>query len=111
MHTPELRPRTTRTLSAAPHVFVTVGSTKFDALVEAVLSDPVLDALRRKGYVRLAVQSGNSLFDAASFAVFLPLSSPLELSLGATVLSPSSGSWAPASLWRDEEAASDTLTR
>lgn len=40
--------------------FVTVGSTKFDSLVQAVLSQPVLHALRSKGYLKLVVQCGNS---------------------------------------------------
>lgn len=41
-------------------VFTTVGSTKFDALVNAVLSEPVLRALRLQGYSTLVIQSGNS---------------------------------------------------
>ena len=41
-------------------VFTTVGSTKFDALVNAVLSEPVLRALRLQGYSTLIIQSGNS---------------------------------------------------
>jgi beta-1,4-N-acetylglucosaminyltransferase len=43
--------------------FVTVGSTKFDALVEGVLSQPVLTALRLRGYSTLVVQCGNSVVD------------------------------------------------
>lgn len=45
------------------HVFVTVGSTRFDALVQTVLSDHLLDVLRTKGYRSLDVQCGNSDFD------------------------------------------------
>ncbi|KAI0748184.1 glycosyl transferase [Daedaleopsis nitida] len=45
------------------HVFVTVGSTRFDALVQTVLSDPVLDVLRTKGYHSIDVQCGNSDLD------------------------------------------------
>ncbi|TFL07070.1 glycosyltransferase family 1 protein [Pterulicium gracile] len=41
-------------------VFVTVGSTQFDALVQAVLSPDVLHALSSKGFTRLVLQSGNS---------------------------------------------------
>ncbi|KAF8352284.1 glycosyltransferase 28 [Amanita rubescens] len=41
-------------------VLVTVGSTGFDLLVQAVISDAFLDAIRRKGFVRLTVQCGNS---------------------------------------------------
>jgi len=42
-------------------VFVTVGSTKFDALVESVLSEDVMQRLRAKGFDRIVVQTGNSL--------------------------------------------------
>ena len=41
-------------------VFVTVGSTKFDSLVQTASSQPVLDALLLKGYTSLVVQCGNS---------------------------------------------------
>ena len=44
-------------------VFVTIGSTKFDSLVEAALSPPVISALREKGYTELHVQCGNSHVD------------------------------------------------
>jgi beta-1,4-N-acetylglucosaminyltransferase len=44
-------------------VFVTVGSTRFDALIHKVLSEPVLSSLRQKGYKTLVVQSGNSEYD------------------------------------------------
>ena len=43
--------------------FTTVGSTKFDALVRAVLSKPVLTALRLQGYTTLVVQCGTSEVD------------------------------------------------
>ncbi|KAG6821066.1 hypothetical protein H0H93_007225 [Arthromyces matolae] len=46
--------------------FVTVGSTQFDALVQATLSPTVLSTLRRKDYTRLIVQCGNSNFELAS---------------------------------------------
>jgi beta-1,4-N-acetylglucosaminyltransferase len=46
--------------------FTTVGSTKFDALVRAVLSKPVLTALRLQGYTTLVVQSGNSVVDVGA---------------------------------------------
>ncbi|KAI0670315.1 glycosyltransferase family 1 protein [Trametes maxima] len=45
------------------HVFLTVGSTRFDALVQAALAAPVQDALRAQGYTSLDVQCGNSDFD------------------------------------------------
>ncbi|KAG7452633.1 uncharacterized protein BT62DRAFT_998658 [Guyanagaster necrorhizus] len=43
-------------------VFVTVGSTRFDALVQAVLSDRVLAALSQAGCTAVVVQCGNSHF-------------------------------------------------
>ena len=44
-------------------VLITVGSTRFDALVEAALSQPVLNALTRKGYSDVVIQCGNSQVD------------------------------------------------
>jgi beta-1,4-N-acetylglucosaminyltransferase len=41
-------------------VFVTVGTTKFDLLVQNILSEPVLHILRLKGYSSLVVQCGKS---------------------------------------------------
>ncbi|KAL0947049.1 hypothetical protein HGRIS_013191 [Hohenbuehelia grisea] len=41
-------------------VFVTVGSTKFDSLVQAVLSPEVIGSLRNKQYTELVIQCGNS---------------------------------------------------
>lgn len=40
------------------HVFVTVGTTQFDSLVSAVLSDPVLDCLAGLGCSSLTLQTG-----------------------------------------------------
>lgn len=48
--------------------FVTVGSTRFDALVQRTLSDAVVDILCVKGYSKIVVQCGNSDFDLARFA-------------------------------------------
>ena len=48
------------------HAFVTVGSTRFDTLVQAVFTEDVLSSLYRKGYTRLVVQCGNSTFELAS---------------------------------------------
>ncbi|KAG2158336.1 glycosyltransferase family 1 protein [Suillus bovinus] len=45
--------------------FVTVGSTRFDALVEAVISESVLSTLRDSGYDRLILQRGNSVIDSS----------------------------------------------
>lgn len=49
------------------HVFVTVGSTRFDQLVQQALSDAVLDVLRAKGYSKIVVQCGDSDFDRNAF--------------------------------------------
>lgn len=57
-------------------VFVTVGSTKFDALVQATISEPVLTALHTKGFARVVLQRGNSHFDldcGASTSDFLTI--------------------------------------
>ena len=40
--------------------FVTVGSTKFDDLIEAIASEQLLARLSARGYTRLVVQYGNS---------------------------------------------------
>jgi beta-1,4-N-acetylglucosaminyltransferase len=48
-------------------VFVTVGSTRFDALVEASISEPVLCTLRDSGYNRLILQRGNSVIESEEF--------------------------------------------
>jgi beta-1,4-N-acetylglucosaminyltransferase len=40
--------------------FVTVGSTHFDALVDSVLSTPVLSTLLSKGFSKLIVQCGKT---------------------------------------------------
>ncbi|KIP09600.1 glycosyltransferase family 1 protein [Phlebiopsis gigantea 11061_1 CR5-6] len=47
--------------------FVTVGSTRFDALVQRVLSDALVDVLRKKGYSTIIVQCGNSDFDTGPY--------------------------------------------
>lgn len=47
--------------------FVTVGSTRFDGLVQRALSDVMLGTLRSKGYDHLVVQCGNSDFDTSGF--------------------------------------------
>lgn len=44
-------------------VLVTVGSTRFDALVETTLSQPVLSVLSQKSYSDVVVQCGNSRVD------------------------------------------------
>jgi beta-1,4-N-acetylglucosaminyltransferase len=49
-------------------VLITVGSTRFDALVEAALSQPVLNALTQKGYSDVAIQCGNSQVEDGAFS-------------------------------------------
>jgi len=49
------------------HAFVTVGSTRFDHLVQRALSDSVIDVLRSKGYSKIVVQCGNSQFDTGLY--------------------------------------------
>eukprot|EP00039_Didymoeca_costata_P011117 m.153292 g.153292 ORF g.153292 m.153292 type:complete len:58 (-) comp15064_c0_seq8:2222-2395(-) len=41
-------------------VFVTVGTTRFDALIEAVCSQDCIRALKKKGYNRVRVQVNES---------------------------------------------------
>lgn len=48
--------------------FVTVGSTRFDALVQRALSDAVVDVLLGRGYSHIVVQCGNSEFDINGYA-------------------------------------------
>ena len=43
-------------------VFVTVGTTSFDALIEALDTPQVVDALRRKGYGSLTMQIGRGAY-------------------------------------------------
>ena len=45
------------------HVFVTVGTTRFDKLIQTVLAPQVLQRLKEKGYTSLTLQTGNSSFD------------------------------------------------
>jgi beta-1,4-N-acetylglucosaminyltransferase len=42
----------------APYVFVTVGTTSFDALVDSVMSAPFADAVRLAGFDQVLVQYG-----------------------------------------------------
>jgi beta-1,4-N-acetylglucosaminyltransferase len=47
-------------------VFVTVGSTKFDSLIQEVLSPRILTILRKRGCTSLTIQCGNSTFSYSS---------------------------------------------
>ncbi|KAJ4488056.1 glycosyl transferase [Lentinula aciculospora] len=42
--------------------FITVGSTRFDGLIQSVFSTPVLTNFSNKGYTNIVVQCGNSEF-------------------------------------------------
>ncbi|XP_064096475.1 UDP-N-acetylglucosamine transferase subunit ALG13 homolog [Macrobrachium nipponense] len=44
------------------NVFVTVGTTHFDALIKAVVDDETLEKLREKGYKEIVLQTGNGKF-------------------------------------------------
>jgi beta-1,4-N-acetylglucosaminyltransferase len=48
------------------HAFATVGSTKFDLLVNEILSSRTLNTLKDRGYTTLTVQCGNSTFKQAT---------------------------------------------
>lgn len=43
-------------------VFVTVGTTSFDALVKAVVSPNVKDELHKRGYTHLLIQMGRGIY-------------------------------------------------
>ncbi len=60
----------------AATVFVTVGSTRFDALVREVSAAATLRALRRAGYSRVVVQIGTGSYipDGGGAAPLLPVS-------------------------------------
>uniref|UniRef100_A0A914SAS0 UDP-N-acetylglucosamine transferase subunit ALG13 n=2 Tax=Parascaris TaxID=6254 RepID=A0A914SAS0_PAREQ len=45
--------------------FVTVGSTQFDALIEAVCSKEAVDALRKRGITQVILQTGTGTFRPA----------------------------------------------
>jgi hypothetical protein len=49
------------------HIFLTVGTTQFDTLVQTVLSEKVLKKLKQKGYSSLTLQTGKSKFDKKGF--------------------------------------------
>ncbi|KZT67772.1 glycosyltransferase family 1 protein [Daedalea quercina L-15889] len=51
----------TESSSRKKHAFVTVGSTRFDALVRAMQTDAVLAALRTRGISSLTVQGGEAV--------------------------------------------------
>lgn len=48
------------------HVFLTIGSTRFDALITSAFTERFLSSLRKKGYTTLVVQCGNSTFEFSS---------------------------------------------
>lgn len=43
-------------------VFVTVGTTSFDALVKAVVSEAVKDELQKRGFTHLLIQLGRGIY-------------------------------------------------
>jgi len=52
--------------SSIMHVFLTVGSTRFDALIVSAFTERFLSSLRKKGYTALVIQCGNSAFEVSS---------------------------------------------
>ena len=54
-------------------VFITVGTTQFDDLINCVLHDPnkdVLKVLKEKGYTQLTIQSGKSpIYSTGSYEI------------------------------------------
>lgn len=46
-------------------VFVTVGSTKFDALIASIFTEQVLISFRNNGYLNIVIQCGHSAFELA----------------------------------------------
>jgi len=48
------------------HVFLTIGSTRFDSLIESAFTELFLSSLRKKGYSTLVIQCGNSAFEFSS---------------------------------------------
>ncbi|KIO33457.1 glycosyltransferase family 1 protein [Tulasnella calospora MUT 4182] len=51
--------------SAVKRAFVTVGSTKFDALIQQVLTDVTLQTFSNNGFTDLVIQAGNSALPAS----------------------------------------------
>lgn len=49
---------------AVKRAFVTVGSTKFDALIQQVLNDATIQAFLKNSFTDLVVQAGNSVLPA-----------------------------------------------
>jgi beta-1,4-N-acetylglucosaminyltransferase len=54
-------------------VFVTVGTTCFDALVKTVDSEQVKEALRQKGYTHLVIQMGGGTYIPSKVTFFSTL--------------------------------------
>jgi beta-1,4-N-acetylglucosaminyltransferase len=57
-------------------VFVSVGTTRFDELINTVLGEDVLNALKAKGHSKVVVQTGNSDFQWEG-----PQTSPIPVEL------------------------------
>jgi beta-1,4-N-acetylglucosaminyltransferase len=57
-------------------VFVTVGTTCFDALVKVIDSEEVKRALMQKGYTHLVIQMGRGTY-MPSVVTFLSISQPI----------------------------------
>lgn len=49
------------------HVLVTVGTTKFEKLINTVSSDEILTALHKQGYTSVCFQTGTGMYKERSF--------------------------------------------
>lgn len=54
-------------------VFVTVGTTSFDALVKAVVSENVKEELHKRGYTHLLIQMGRGIYSPPKVVGYLSL--------------------------------------
>jgi beta-1,4-N-acetylglucosaminyltransferase len=66
------------------HVFVTVGTTRFDALVNKVITEDVQRQLKAKGYNTLTLQTGKSPFNNKGIIVPANYTSRYPVVLGRT---------------------------
>lgn len=67
------------------HVFVTVGTTKFDALIKAIDKIEIADTLIRKGYDRLTIQKGAGRYQLSTLVPLGQTQHALQNGLQVTV--------------------------
>lgn len=102
---------------AAPYVFVTVGTTKFDAMVTAVLTPAFMAAVRGLGVARVVVQLGRGAVPAADGLV-LPAADAARLTAQldaapaeATTLHPAGASGFVYELYRVKPSIASDVAR